>query len=72
MDSFALEAYCLSLIEGCPLLNKEGFEKGKAWVYTTLAAARSGSKTLFDEVIELIESVPARASWNHKITLHIK
>jgi RNAse (barnase) inhibitor barstar len=72
MDSKALEDYCISVIESSPFLHKEGFEEGKEWAYTTLKAAKSGSKTLFDHVVETIRSVPERASWEHKIELHLK
>ena len=72
LNCVALENYCLSVIENSPYLHKEGFEEGKEWAYATLAAARSGDRTLFDEVVEMIRSVPKRASWEHKIYLHIR
>jgi len=72
MNSKALEEYCMSVIENSPFLHKEGFEEGKEWAYTTLRTAQSGSRTLFDEVVETIRSVPERASWEHKIELHLK
>jgi RNAse (barnase) inhibitor barstar len=72
MDSKALEEYCNSVIKNSPFLHKEGFEEGKEWAYSTLRAAQSGDKTLFDEVVETIQSVPERANWEHKIELHLK
>jgi hypothetical protein len=72
MNSKALEEYCMSVIENSPFLHKEGFEEGKKWAYSTLRAAQSGSRTLFDEVVETIRSVPDRASWEHKIELLLK
>ena len=69
MSCKALEEYCMSVIENSPFLHKEGFEEGNEWAYSTLQAAQSGSRTLFDEVVEIIRSVPGRASWEHKIEL---
>ncbi|WP_196160482.1 barstar family protein [Reinekea sp. G2M2-21] len=72
MNSKALEKYCMSVIESSPFLHQEGHEEGKEWAYSTLRAAQAGSRTLFDEVVESIRSVPERASWEHKIELHLK
>jgi RNAse (barnase) inhibitor barstar len=38
----------------------ELFEEGRAWCVETLELARRGERTLFDELIDTIESVPAR------------
>lgn len=72
MDCKALENYCFEVIKNCPFLNEEGFEGGKEWAYTTLSVAKSGDRALFDEVVEMIYSVPERASWEHKIKLQLK
>ncbi len=72
MDCKALENYCSEVIKNSPFLSEEGFEEGKEWAYTTLSAAKSGNRTLFDEVVETINSVPERATWEHKIELLLK
>ncbi len=72
MDSKALENYCLSIIENTNSQNTVGSEEGRKWLYTTLAAAREKKKTLFDEVVETIKSVPKRAGWEWNIELQLK
>ena len=38
----------------------EGFEEGRAWREQTRNAALDGKRTMFDEIVETIRSVPAR------------
>ncbi len=62
----------MSVIKDSPFLHQENFEESKEWAYSTLEAAKSGTKSLFDEVVEIIRSVSERASWEHNIKLHLK
>ena len=70
LNSAALVEICLALMNSS--INEPGMEEGKSWILTTFAEAQWGRKTLFDEVVDLIESVPSRATWDHQIELQLK
>lgn len=61
LDSAMLVEYCESTIAEIDQREEpELFEEGRASLAATLALARRGERTFFDEIVDTMEGVPAR------------
>jgi hypothetical protein len=62
LDSAQLAAWCQERLAEMAIENDQDFETGRAWLIRTLAAAEQGTRSLFEEIVEMIESITARQS----------
>ena len=69
LDSDKLIEYCEDIASFNPYIYEPSHEQAAKWLEETLSSAKEKHKCLFDEIVETIESVPSRASWNHEIKL---
>ncbi len=69
LDCKMLAEYYQDILEASDYLNEEGFEEGKERVLETIKSARKGEISMYDVIIETINSVSERASWPHKVKL---
>ena len=71
LDCDMLAADCLAMLDDHEI-DSPSFQDGKQWAHDTLTKAKAGIYSMFDNVIEMIESVPERSSGRRQIKLTLQ